>query len=150
MSNPNLFTLVIKGDTNDGDYISEEYDFDLNDKTPFIKANEYIPNTEDITFVDLICKLAEVLKLPRKTRHNWSRDEYDDNDSKYETIEMLIHQLYGYTLEDLETNFNIDTDDLLEEFSEIVSDNLPYGEFGIHSIVEISYLPKMEKTFLFG
>ena len=93
------YVLTVVGDTNDADYITSTFDINDDDTIdlPVLtdsKGRVYKTATghTDLSFIKT---LAKVLKMPRETRHNWNRDEYDSNDKCVrETVIMLTKELY--------------------------------------------------------
>ncbi|AFL47459.1 hypothetical protein ZZ1p0125 [Acinetobacter phage ZZ1] len=148
---------LITGDTNDADYINTTIDYTPGDTEVFIKASEYsfanVPGVVDKTFEEFMAALIVALQMPKvDTLHNWGRDEYDDRDEAYKTVRWTALALYGIDLESDEA-YEEYGDDILEEIRdtiyECIADNVPYGEFGIHTIISIESRPKSSKTVLF-
>lgn len=148
---------LITGDTNDADYINTTIDYTPGNKEIFIAADEYtftnVPGIVDKTFEAFINALIASLQMPRmNTLHNWARDEYDNRDEAYNTVRWTVLALYGLDLESDES-YEKYGEDILEEIQEkiysCIADNMPYGEFGIHTIVSIESRPKSAVTTLF-
>jgi len=100
------YTLYIKADHNNGDYITSM-------------------NVIDEETLTLVKKVCEAIKNTNaKWGHNWITSEHCSKEDK-QPIELYKDVL---------------TEDEISEFDELV----PYGEYGIHSIVEIKYAPEID------
>lgn len=154
------FILTIVGDTCDADYITSTNsinDDDTIDLPELTDSEGGVYRTAtghtDLSFIEA---LAKVLKMPRETRHNWTRFEYDRNDhSVRETIAMLAQDLYHVDIRALDKDEDADNpeeyyESAFEVLREYVQEYLPYGEFGIHTIDSISYCPATQRTVLLG
>ena len=152
------YVLTVVGDTNDADYITSTFDINDDDTIdlPVLtdsKGRVYKTATghTDLSFIKT---LAKVLKMPRETRHNWNRDEYDSNDKCVrETVVMLAKELYCVDIRTLDKDEDADNpeeyyDSAFNSLREYVQEYLPYGEFGIHTIDSISYCPAAQHTVL--
>ncbi|UQS94197.1 hypothetical protein ABNavy71_120 [Acinetobacter phage AB-Navy71] len=136
--------LKISGDTNDADYIDIEHK--VNPKYPnrVFEPGELFKGSRSVNFMELIQALCNALHLPRKTRHTWSRDEYDDVSAAMETSEWVFTILAGFHPDDEEISAKIGEEevyDAVRKIKEALSDNLPYGEIGIHTIESITLRP---------
>ena len=154
------YVLTVVGDTNDADYITATNtinDVDTMELPALTDSDGVVHQTiQGYTKLEFIEALAKVLKLPRETRHNWTRIEYDRNDHPVrETIAMLAKELYNIDITLLDKDEDADNpeeyyESAFEVLREYVQEFLPCGEFGIHSIDSISYCPATERTVLFG
>ena len=154
------YVLTVVGDTNDADYITATNtinDVNTMELPALTASNGTVYQTiQGYTELEFIEALAKVLKLPRETRHNWTRFEYDRNDHPVrETIAMLAKELYNIDITLLDKDEDADNpeeyyESAFEVLREYVQKFLPSGEFGIHSVVSISYCPATQRTVLFG
>lgn len=151
------WTLEIKGDTNDADYIESRHMFNDNDlifskdfllegvESRFIKG---LLSTPDMTYKEFATYLGQTL-MQLNTHHNWARSEYDNQREAYPTIEKFLNIAFGINLTQLEEEHPIDLLEIRENLYEIFSDIFPYGEFGIHTIHTIKIYPSPVETIYF-
>ncbi len=151
------FVLTIKGDTNDADYITASNvinDDDTLELPIFVdSAGVKYTTMQRYTELEFIQALAKVLKMTRKTRHNWTRFEYDHNDDAVrETIGMLAKEIYNIDITSLDKDEDSDEQEFyklaFESIREYVQEYLPVGEYGIHTISSISYCPANQRVVL--
>jgi len=102
--------ILIEGDTNDGDYISEMSDI-----------------TQET--LDLILPVIEAVKSSTEF-HNWS-NEYDSKSIEDKYPQFCVRN-DDYDPED-EYDYEFELGEALEAFSGLV----PSGEYGVHSIKKI-------------
>jgi hypothetical protein len=151
---------IITGDTCDADYIDREFLFTpglLAEQPIAIKADTFYQGQRAIKSMELLDALIEAIKMPRQNRHNWSRMEYDGTSAKYETCEWIFKIVFGIDVWAEEDNplgdpddIEFDPEDSLEKMSEIVQDHLlPYGEFGIHTIESVKFVPVTAENYIY-
>ena len=99
--------ILIEGDCNDGDYISEMSE---------ITQEE----------LDLILPVIEAVKTSTEY-HNWS-NEYDDKSLEDKYPQLLIRN------EDYDPEDEYDEEFMMGEALERFSNFVPSGEYGVHSI----------------
>lgn len=135
------YVLKIVGDTNDGDSETSKRTFELDDL--YLEAGDIFPNSPEVKLVDFATALGDVLKTI-ETRHNWSRDEFDSPKYAIRTTERLLYKLFNLSDELIEER-GYDYGSVIDTLKEAISDLLPYGEFGIHTIWSIEYYPAPPK-----
>lgn len=145
--------LKISGDTNDADYIDIEHR--VNPKYPerIFAPGEVFTGSRSVNFMELIHALCNALNMPRKTRHTWSRDEYDTIEAALETSKWVFTILFGIhpdSDEFLDKHGDEDAHEAVMTIKEALSDNLPYGEIGIHTIESISLRPITAEEVLYS
>lgn len=151
---------IITGDTCDADYIDREILFTpglLSEQPIAIKADTFYQGQRAIKSMELLDALIEAIKMPRQNRHNWSRYEYDGTSAKNETCEWIFKILFDVDVWAEEDNplgdpddVEFDPEDSLEKMSEIIQDHLlPYGEFGIHTIESVKFVPVTAENYIY-
>ena len=131
----NTHILEIMCDSNDGDYVYSHKEWNPKSPKVAIQFGTMFPQSPSITLVELVDALAKSIGIPRNQHHNWSRPDYDSMDNAEETSEFVIRILFGNLISD--EFWEIHREDLLEAMIEIISDLLPYGEDGVHTIEQI-------------
>ena len=151
--------IEIYGDTNDGDYISQKHtcklsdmlfedNFLINKKVGDGELDEYL-KSEELPYGDFAFCLGEAL-CQITTSHNWARcSDFDKQAQAYPTIEKFLKLAFDIDLVKLEDETELDFDCVREHMYEELSDLLPYGEFGIHTIDSIKIYPVTEVDVVF-
>lgn len=151
----------IVGDENDGDMQTSTFVYDSSLPVSLqggiaLEENAVYPGSRAISKMELTQALIEAIKLPRETRHNWSRTEYDTKHAANETITWVIRILFNIDIEDEEvyndTIFPADSwpEEVCERlFDEFMMELLPYGDCGIHTIVRVEVYPRTSVVKLY-
>ena len=135
------YTITIVGDENDGDYVTNTFDIDTEDK-------QYLPTVHNIspeyTVLQFIQVLSGVLTKIKRNNNNWTNNGWEGDVNSNRTCLEVIKVVYNQpALEHVHQ-------DLYDEFFDIISELLPSGEnIGIDTIESITLVPKEEIKVLF-
>lgn len=138
--------LVIKADTNDADYITQTTGFV--DGQVHFELNEFFSGSPSLTMREFLAGLVNALKalhLECPSQHNWS-NEYCEDGGAEKTSERTLFALFGAQYEGLHDH---QKEDAIEKAREAISEYLPYGDYGVHTIESIHIQPIAFKEVLF-
>lgn len=145
--------LTIVADENDADYLTEQKEVDLSEIIHFPVLENFEGNVirAEATMLEFLQTFAKV--LTEKPRGNWTRVEFDDiKEGAGITIRSMIIKLYGISVSELDSEHFTDTtesDAAIEQWFDFLGNYLPYGEFGVHTIESISYVPVDSETLIY-
>jgi len=130
-----MFKIEVKADYNDADYVYNTEEIDsLNDV--FLTKNELFEGSEELQWDEFLTLLGEALRecaaVPNHHRHNWSNDDDEENILTNYTVRRFAEKI-GFT--------DKNNEDDLENISEVIGDLIPYGEYGVHTVVSIRAIP---------
>lgn len=136
-----MFRIIVKADTNDGDYITNTHNVNYLDDI-YVHENEFFSGSKQLRYFDFCELLSKVLNdsqsQPEHRRHNWA-NEYSDCTPKRYTI-MKFLECLGYNPD--EDSLDEDWEDqLFNEVENLICDFLPYGDHGVHTVVSIEAVP---------
>ncbi|ADJ19424.1 hypothetical protein Acj133p109 [Acinetobacter phage 133] len=155
--NNHTHECIIRGDTNDGDYIDTSFTFNPHEPDPILfEENKFFDGHPSVGTMEFLNTLGTTLLFPREDYHNWSRQEYDNRKASNETITHVFSMLFGVDLNSEEFQSKFDDDfskyeDIFDTAYEEISELLPFGEFGIHTIdsIKVRPIPQVGHT-IFG
>ena len=144
--NNHTHECIIRGDTNDGDYIDTSFTFFPGEDPVLFEADKFFPGHPAVGKIEFLNALGTSLLFPREDYHNWSRTEYDNRNAANITISHVFSMLFNVDLNSEEFQSKFDDDfskyeDIFDTAYEEIGDLLPYGEFGIHTIESIKVRP---------
>ncbi|UQS93948.1 hypothetical protein ABNavy1_118 [Acinetobacter phage AB-Navy1] len=145
--------LKIEGDENDADMINIEHRINPEFPNRIFEPNEVFKGSRAVNFMELINALASSLHLPRKTTHTWTRSEFDDVSAAIETSTWVFITLFGIDPnghEFIEKHGDEKAYEAILQVKEALDDNLPFGEFGIHTIDSITMRPITSEETLYS
>lgn len=134
--------LVIKADTNDADYITQTTGFV--DGQVHFELNEFFSGSPSLTMREFLAGLVSALKI-QNFGHNWSNEFCEDGVAE-KTSDRTLFALFGAQYEGL---YDHQKEDAIENAREIISEYLPYGDYGVHTIESIHIQPIAFKEVLF-
>lgn len=132
-----LFQITVKADTNDADYITSTHNVDRLDDI-YIHENEFFEGSKQLRhfdFCELLSKTLTDSKSQQEHRgHNWASEYSNETPKRYTIMKFLEGLGYEYADEDAE-------DDLIDQIDNLICDFLPYGDYGVHTVVSIEAIP---------
>lgn len=127
-----MFKIEIKADYNDADYVYNTEEIDsLNDV--FLVKNELFEGSEELNWDEFLKLLGEAFKeCAAVHRCNWSNEDDEENKLTNYTVRRFAEKI-GFTDKNNEAD--------LVRVSGVIYDLIPYGEYGVHTVVSIRAIP---------
>ena len=135
-----LFQITVKADTNDADYITNTHNVNRLDDI-YIHENEFFEGSKQLRHFDF-CELLSKSLIDSKSQqehrgHNWASEYSNETPKRYTIMKFLEGLGYGA---DVDADEDVE-DDLIDQIDNLICDFLPYGDYGVHTVVSIEAIP---------
>lgn len=136
-----LFQITVKADTNDADYITNTHNVDRLDDI-YVHENEFFEGSKQLRYFDFCELLSKTLtdsKSQQEHRgHNWASEYSNDTPKRYTIMKFLEGLGYNPNEDSVDEDWE---DQLFNEVENLICDFLPYGDYGVHTVVSIEAIP---------
>lgn len=152
------YRLVIVGDENDADHVTNTIPVDLNNPFILFKEDQFYKGSPEKTILEVASDLSAVLSSG-KDRKNWTRDGFDHSDygdsyreGHVSTVSKFINICFGLSDDDIDEFLDQDDEvDLIHDVFKFLNKELMpgYYEMGCHTVISIviEEVPKQHVMF---